>query len=190
MGGDFLARILLALEGKERVVAGLQEVQNATGKLSRTQIKTIFDSRGVASGKEITETFKPLNEQVAKGKGLMADFGNAMRRALIVAPVWMIMRTALQAVFSTIQENIKFLVELETAMARIKIVGKGTDVEYKNLQKALIALSYTYGTTASEAASAAVLFAQQGRNVKETIELTRAAMLASKILGTDIKNSS
>jgi TP901 family phage tail tape measure protein len=188
-GGDFLAKIRLALEGKEKVVAGLQETQKAAQNLSKTKITTMFDKEGLATGKQIEETFTKVKDTTQKATPMMEQFGLAMRRALIVAPVWMILRGAIMAVTNTIQAQIKFLIDLETAMTRIKIVGKGTSDEYKNLQNVLVGLAYAYGTTGSEAADAALIFAQQGRTVKETIELTRAAMLASKILGTDIKTA-
>jgi TP901 family phage tail tape measure protein len=185
--GEFLARIKLALEGKEAVVAGLEQTQLAAQQLSKTKVTTTFDKEGLVTGKQIEEQFKTIKPAVEKANIGMKDFEMAMRRALIVAPVWMLMRAGIQAVTNTIKEQVKFLIDLETAMARIKIVGKGTTEEYKTLQTALVGLSYAYGVSSSEAAEAAVLFAQQGKSAKETVELTRVAMLASKILATDIK---
>ena len=187
--GDFLAKIKLALEGKEAVVAGLQQTQQAAQQLSKTKVTTIFDKEGLVTGKKIEEPFAKTTDTAKKATPMMEQFGLAMRRALVVAPVWMILRGAIMAVTNTIQDQIKFLIEFETAITRIKIVGKGTAEEYNNLTNALVGLAYAYGTSASEAAQAALIFAQQGRTVKETIELTRAAMLASKILGTDIKTA-
>jgi TP901 family phage tail tape measure protein len=145
--------------------------------------------QAVSQIEKINTAMKGVGKDVPSVTAKIGDFERALRRAAIVAPVWMLLRGTMMAVTNVIRDQIKFLIELETAMARIKIVGKGTEEEYKSLQGALIGLAYTYGTTASEAAAAAVIFAQQGRNVKETIELTRAAMLASKILGTDIKTA-
>jgi TP901 family phage tail tape measure protein len=187
--GDFLAKIKLALEGKEAVVSGLQQTQQAAQQLSKTKVTTTFDKEGLATGKQIEETFAKTAETTKKATPMMEQFGLAMKKALVVAPVWMILRGAIMAVTNTIQAQMKFLIDLETAMTRIKIVGKGTAAEYTNLQNALVGLAYAYGTTGSEAADAALIFAQQGRTVKETIELTRSAMLASKILGTDIKTA-
>ena len=173
-------------------ILGAQQAKQAIAEVrSATQLP--WDTKQAAGYEDaIRKAFgavKTGTAVVPEAARKMGDFERAMRRALIVAPVWMVLRGAMQAVMRTIQDQIKFLIDLETAMTRIKIVGKGTEAEYKNLQEALIGLAYGYGTTASEAANAAVIFAQQGRTVKETIELTRAAMLASKILGTDIKTA-
>jgi TP901 family phage tail tape measure protein len=188
-GGDFLARIKLVVEGQASSIANLKAVEKAARDLTGVPVTTVFAKEGLATGKQIEDTFKKVGDQTKKATPMMEQFGLAMRRALIVAPVWMILRGAMMAVTNTIQEQMKFLIDLETAMTRIKIVGKGTADEYTNLQNALVGLAYAYGTTGSEAADAALIFAQQGRTVKETIELTRAAMLASKILGTDIKTA-
>jgi TP901 family phage tail tape measure protein len=51
----------------------------------------------------------------------------------------------------------------------------------------LIALSFAYGVSATEALEAAQIFAQQGKTVKETLELTQQAMLAAQVLGTDVR---
>jgi TP901 family phage tail tape measure protein len=110
-----------------------------------------------------------------------------MRRALIVAPVWMVLRTAMQSVFSLIGSQIKFLIDMEDAMARIQIVGKGTAEQYDSLKFSLIGLSIAYGVSASDAMEAAKIFAQQGKTVSETFLLTRAAMIGAQVLGQTVK---
>jgi len=187
--GEYLIRILFASSGAPTVKKDIKDVAVAAQQLQRVKVTEIFDANNVMTGRQIEKNFKVLNPHVAKAKGMMDDFGNAMRRALIVAPVWMVLRSAMMGVTNLVKEQTKFLIDLETAMTRIKIVGKGTTEEYAYLQQGLVSLAYAYGTTASEAADAAVIFAQQGRTVKETIELTRVAMIASKILGTDLKTT-
>ena len=184
--GDFLAKIKLALEGKEQVVSGLKQTQQAAQKLSSTKVKTIFDKEGVATGKEITESFtkiKPAAEAAGIG---MNDFRKALSRVVVVAPIWMAARSAMLAVFQLVQSQIKYVFDLEDAMARIQIVGKGTAEEYTNLKYALTGLSIAYGISSSEALKAAVVFAQQGKTVAETFTLTRAAMIGAAVLGEDV----
>jgi len=145
--------------------------------VTRKQIEEVFGS--LDKGK------KPTTTATEK----MGDFEKALRRVAIVAPVWMAFRTVVMGTMQLIKEQIKFLIDLETAMARIRIVGKGTEEQYKDLQSTLIALSVAYGSVASAALDAAVIFAQQGRSVTEIMTLTRAAMIASQILGTDMKTT-
>lgn len=183
---DFLAKIRLALEGKEQVVSGLKQTQQAAQKLSSTKVKTVFDSQGVATGKEITETFSKI-KPAAQAAGIgINDFRKALSRVVVVAPIWMAARSAMLAVFQLVQSQIKYVFDLEDAMARIQIVGKGTAEEYTNLKYALTGLSIAYGISSSEALKAAVVFAQQGKTVAETFTLTRAAMIGAAVLGEDV----
>jgi TP901 family phage tail tape measure protein len=165
----------------------LKEISQEVFNLAKQKIPG-FELTG-ATRADVARALKQFGTETKKATGYFGQMVEAGKRALIVAPVWMAIRGAIQLFTSTVSTSIGFLVELETAMARIKIVGKGTAEEYRYLQSSLVNLAYAYGTTASEAASAAVLFAQQGKNVQETIALTRTAMLTSAVLGTDIKTA-
>lgn len=186
---EYLININLALKGQDTTIAGLQKVNQQANNLSKQKITIFADKTGQVTGAQISGAIGDISDKTKKATPLIKQFGDAMRRALVVAPVWMILRGAMQAVFGLIGSQIQFLKDMESAMARIQIVGKGTEEEYKNLKTALIALSITYGVTASAALEAAKIFAQQGRTVQETFKLTRAAMIASQVLGTDIKTT-
>jgi len=115
---DFLATIKLALAGKEQVVSGLKEAQAAAQKLASTKVITTFDAQGVATGKQLIEVFKPVSAEVKKSSEGMNDFVAAMRRAVIVAPVWMAIRGAMQLVQDTLQEGARTWLQYEQAMSR------------------------------------------------------------------------
>ena len=185
-GSDFLAKIRLALEGKEQVVSGLKQTQQAAQQLSKTKVTTTVDSQGVATGKQIEETFSKIKPAAEKASLGMNDFRKALARVVVVAPIWMIARGAMMSVFNLIQSNIKFVFDLEDAMARIQIVGKGTAEQYDNLKYSLMGLSLAYGISASDALTAAKIFAQQGKTVSETFVLTRAAMIGAQALGKPV----
>jgi len=189
MNGDFLAKIKLALEGNERVLGGLKATQSAAQKLANTKVTTIFDKQGLASGAQVEQTFKNITPAADGASKKMGDFQKALARVTVVAPVWFAFRTIMMSVFTLIRENVKFMIDLETAMARIRIVGKGTEQQYKDLQTTLISLSVAYGAVASAAVDAAMIFAQQGRNVEQIITLTRVAMVGSQVLGQDMKTT-
>lgn len=161
--------------------------------ISKYIIAMKFALEGAGATKaEINAVFAAINKLPAatsKATGKMNDFTTALRRAAIVAPVWMALRFAMQSVLGLIQDQAKFLVDMENAMVRIQIVGKGTTEELNTLAASLVGLARVYGITASEALDAAVLFAQQGRTVDETIALTRAAMIGAQVLGENIKDT-
>jgi len=179
----------VSLAGQQQTLSGLDAVIAKTREAGKVSVNKIYDAQGNVTGAQIKQSLDGIGDAAAKATPKSNDLVNALRRAVIVAPVWMLARGAIMSVLNTFQDQIKFLVEFETAMTRIKIVGKGTEGEYKLLAKSLIDLGHAYGASSTEAATAAVLFAQQGRNVRDTITLTATAMLASKILGTDIKTA-
>ena len=186
---DFLAKIRLALEGQPQVIKGLQDVQKETNKLVRTEKISTFDKSGVATGSQLRQVFKQIGDETKNATPKMNDFQKALSRVAIVAPVWFAFRLVMTSFFNLIREQSRFLVEFEDAMARIRIVGKGSAEDYKFLQGALIALGNSYGVSASEAAKAAKIFAQQGRDVNETVILTRAALIGSQILGASVEDT-
>ena len=179
----------VALNGQQQAVSGIQAVINKAKEAGNVRVTKIYDAQGSVTGAQIAQSFKQIGTEAAKANPRANMLVDSLKRAAIVAPIWMIMRNAMMLVFKTFTDQVKFLVEFETAMTRIKIVGKGTADEYNILSGALVNLAHAYGTSSAEAATAAVLFAQQGRNVRDTITLTATAMLASKILGTDIKTA-
>lgn len=184
--GDFLAKIKLALEGKNQVVSGLKETQKAAQQLSKTKVTTVFDKEGLATGKKIEETFQGVGKESKASFQNLNDFSKALQRAAIVAPVWMALRSAMQGVIQLVQSQIKFLLDLEDAMARIQIVGQGTKEQFDNLKTSLVGLSVAYGISSSEALNAAKIFAQQGKTISETFVLTRTAMIGAQVLGQDV----
>jgi TP901 family phage tail tape measure protein len=145
---------------------------------TKTKIKQINDALG-GTGK-ITDKLPAAGVKIN-------DFQKALARAAVVAPVWMVLRGAMLSVINLVKSQIKFILEMEDAMARIQIVGKGTAEEYDNLKYSLIGLSLAYGVSASEAMEAAKVFAQQGKTVAETFTLTRAAMIGAQVLGENVK---
>lgn len=182
---NHLINIVYESIGSAKVIS---EADKVTERL--TQIKKIYATtpEGGKALKEIQETFKPMAKDTAKASQKMGDFEKAIRRVAIVAPVWTIFRNAMMSTFKLLGEQVQFLKELETAMARIRIVGKGTEEQYDSLRITLINLATTYGSLSKEVADAAVLFAQQGRNVEEIIKLTQASVLGAKVLGTDVRS--
>jgi len=168
---------------------GLPQIKLSTQEMA--SLTSSLQKAGISGNqlKSIQNSIGGIGVATQKTVGNMNDFERAMNRALIVAPVWMALRSAFMFVGSAISENVKFLIELETAMARIKIVGKGTAEEYDSLKKSLVSLAVVYGVAASDATEAAVVFAQQGKSVSETIELTKTAMLGAQVIGSSVKET-
>ena len=120
--GDFLARIKLALEGKEKVVSGLSETQRAAQQLAKTKVTTTFDKEGLATGKQIEETFKNITPAASKASGMMNDFTKALSRVIIVAPIWMAFRAVIQSTFALLSEGFKTWEDFDRQLIKSKAV--------------------------------------------------------------------
>lgn len=182
-----LINIIFKTSGATKAITDTKKVRKAVAipwdtKHVRGYEKKVRDAFGV-----IEKKAKGVGKAAKQAKPMMEQLGLAMKRAVIVAPVWMMMRSAMMGIIQLVKEQIKFLRDMEDAMARIKIVGKGTATELENLKYTLIGLSYIYGVSASDALEAAKIFAQQGKTVSETLVLTRTAMIGAQVLGKDVK---
>ena len=124
MGGDFLIRIKEALDraGHIQTISRLKETQQVTQQLTKTKVTTIFDKEGLATGKQIEETFSGVAKEGKKSFQAMGDFEKALRRVIIVAPVWMAFRTVLQGTFALLREGFRTLEEFDRALIKAKAV--------------------------------------------------------------------
>jgi TP901 family phage tail tape measure protein len=186
--GKFLSQqqvVNIGAQTKQNLLnAGVEELNKLykTGDITAGEYKKTLGILG--------EQFGLTSGQVSKldltHQSFLSTQTKLALRAIAVIPIWMALRTAIQGVTSAIGASIKFMVDFESAMAQIRIVGKGTEEEYRNLGSSLLTMSKMFGVSASEALNAAKLFAQQGLTVTETIAMTRNAMIASVILGEDM----
>jgi TP901 family phage tail tape measure protein len=103
---EYILSILAQLKGQQAVLSGLQGLGTVTSQVGDTA-------------------------QIAGAK--TNDFGNiiekAGQRALIVAPIWMAIRTVMLAVLTTIKDMIQANIELEDNMAKLQASLRGTTSE-------------------------------------------------------------
>ena len=209
--GDFLARIKLALEGKQAVVSGLAETQRAAQGLAKTKITTIFDKEGLATGKQIEETFTGVGKAAGKSFQQMGDFEKALSRVLIVAPVWMVARAAIQAVTQTISEGFQVWVSFDQQLIKSKAVihdyAGTTDQAMGQLEGTIrdfskesgIALDqlassfYRFGTVGiafSDALSGAIASAKLAKATLGDVDtISRSLAMTYRLLGDTIDKS-
>jgi TP901 family phage tail tape measure protein len=186
--GDFLARIKLALEGKNKVISGLAETQRATQKLVKTKITTTYDKEGLVTGQRIAETFKDITD---KGKGAthkIGDFEKALRRVVLVAPVWMAFRAVIQGVMGTLNEGFKTWEEFDRQLIQSKAVihdfSGTTDEAMIELESRIRSFSKESGIALSDLASSFYRFGTVGIAFSDALAgAIASAKLAKATLG-------
>jgi len=188
MGGDFLARIRLVLEGNEKVVQGLAETQRAAQKLTGTKVTTIFDKKGLATGREIQQTFKQLQPAAGQAATKMGDFERALRRVVIVAPVWMLFRSVIQGTMAIIRDGFKTWEEFDRALIKSKAVihdfAGTTDEAMIELEDRIRTFSRESGLALKDLASSFYRFGTVGIAFQDALSgAIASAKLAKATLG-------
>jgi TP901 family phage tail tape measure protein len=185
---DFLARIKLALEGKEKVVAGLAETQRAAQNLTKTKVTTIFDKEGLATGKQIEETFAGVGKETGKSFQAMGDFEKALRRVVLVAPVWMAFRAVLQQTFALISDGFRVWEEFDRILIKSKAVihdfSGTTDQAMTELEGTIRSFSKESGISLDQLASSFYRFGTVGVAFSDALSgAIASAKLAKATLG-------
>ena len=150
---------------------------NAVGTLEMT--KKGFKEVGVEIPK-VTQQHGRLSGAL---RNVSTDMSNLLRRAAMVIPVWLVLRTAVMGVIRAISSTIKSMREVEYAMAEIKAVSDWTAESYKNLEKRLVSLAVKFGEQAVEVVKGAKLWVQQGKSMAETAKLTETALYGVILTG-------
>lgn len=149
-----LLRIDADTNGAKLYTIALHEAQNATDKFGNSVGKTIglqneklsnsFDKLGnkttkwsgdfvTDSGKVVSASsqvdkngFRPLSTTLSNGTGMAAQYIKALQRVIVVVPMWMAARAAIQAVSKAISDSIKHFIDLDSGLARARAVARGT----------------------------------------------------------------
>jgi len=123
LGGDLdKANMLLAGMGKsaERATSITTQMLPVMNKYGKESVAA-FHKIATESGK----TFTLMQSQIPKTN----DFVKALQRVVVVVPMWMAARAAMQSFLSTIGDSAKYIVNLDKTMARIKSVIQGITPE-------------------------------------------------------------
>lgn len=190
VSGEYLARIKLALEGKEAVVSGLTQVEQTAKRLTKTTVTTIFDKQGIVTGTKIAETFKNMGDATAKTSTKMGDFEKSMRRVLIVAPVWMAFRTIIQGFFAGLSAGTKYWEELDVALVKTQLLLEATGKDFSGVMSKLKtdiqSLAIETGTSMVKITNAFNTFIKSGLDVGKSWEATVATTKFAETTFTDV----
>lgn len=103
---QYLLSFLATIQGDKAVVRGVRQMESSLNKYKK--------EAGIAGGK--TQNFNDILKKAGS-------------RALLVAPVWLILRSAMMLVIRTIGNMVRANLDLQDGMARIRTVMQGTSAE-------------------------------------------------------------
>ena len=181
------------------ISTSLQEISTKSGQTSKKfavdwkdkvgkQYRT-FVSGVVKQNRLMNASFRTVPRAITTAKKEMGDFIKALRRVMIVVPIWFAFRRIFISVLELIKSSVSFLIDWEQQLAQIRIVGKGTEEGLQGLSKVLLELSKNLGISTKELGKASVLWAQQGRNYAEIIPLMQTTAKLSLITGRTMTQS-
>jgi len=154
-GQDFLATIKFAIMGKEEAVAAGQQVKAAVDGVS---------------------------EPTKKVTSAMGEFEKAFRRALIVAPVWMVAREAIKQTIAFVKDGIQYYLETEKALHNVSStlmeLGTAGTASIADLTDKFHTLSIDTGKSEASIANA---FAEVNRILQNTGASYAAVNEATKL---------
>ncbi len=172
---------LLELTVAYRNLNGVIEKNSALYRQTDKGLQVVSGSLKVA-----TQT---TADATSKSMGLAGALGSVAQKALLVAPVWMILRAAIQLFVQSIKEAIKFMIDFQFALAQVKIVGDITEKDMKKLSQGIVDLGAKFGGNFDEMSDAMILWAQQGKTVNEILTLMEPTIKASVINQRSMKDT-
>ena len=106
MDKQYLISFLATIQGDKMVVQGLKNIEKTQGKVTKTTDKA----------SKSTQTYGQM-------------MGSLAKRALMVIPIWLLLRSVYMGVIRTITSMVQEYIELDDALARIQTVVHGTTQE-------------------------------------------------------------
>jgi len=106
MDKQYIISFLATIKGDKMVVQGMKNIERTQGKVTKTTQKA----------SKATQTYGQM-------------MGSLAKRALMVIPIWLLLRSAFMGVIRTIGDMVKGYLDLEDALARIQTVVHGTTQE-------------------------------------------------------------
>jgi len=151
------------------------------------QIKTVTQTLD-NQGKVIRQTASDFNKLGAT-RSIFQDWGDVIKKAFIVAPVWMMTRAVIQEATKFIQEGIQYYFDTEKAILNVTTslqqMGQTGASTISDLTSKFTALS---AETGNSVANIANIYAEVNRilgNTEKSFLATNAAVMLSEATGAD-----
>lgn len=144
------------------------------------------------TGSGITGSFKPATEELKKHGQTVQDlgkqydvFGNEMQRRTS----WFLSGTLFYGSIKAAKEAVNTISEVEMGMVEIARVMEDSTFKFKDYRDELLQLGVDYGQSFEVVQDIALRWAQAGYNVKDSLDLTKTALLALNTAELDAKNA-
>lgn len=170
--GKFFATIRQGNGPIEKLSANVELVNGKLVPIEGSLKRTTIATKGLADGsKSLSETMLALG-----------------KRALATIVIWTTLRAVIQKLFETVKNAVKFMVEFETQLAQVQIVGGKTTEEINKLASGVLEVGARFGVSFEQMGEAMKLWAQQGKSVTEILDLMGPTMQLSLVSGRSLSD--
>jgi len=159
-------------------------VEKSTQKLNGRMIQ--YTRTTTKAGTSVTA----INKSMANGAGASNDFVNAMKRAIVVAPIWLALRQVMVSVIGTIKDGAKQIEDFNKQLRLTKPVITSftlTNAQaFEELEATVRELSKSTGIAVEDITKAFFRFGTLGISFEESIAGANEALKLSILLGGDL----
>jgi TP901 family phage tail tape measure protein len=197
-------------EKAKAVMAQLGTVASNTAKLLETSVTTSVNKLGESvrnvsstinnNGTAINVKFREMNGEVQQLGASMTNAGDQVQnfgsklgmivsRAIPTVIIWTALRAAIQGVEQVFQSSIKFMIDWETEMAKVRVVTGATKEQISVLSDSLLAIGEKFGVSSLAVAASANQWLRMGATLQTVNPLLEATAKLSLLSGESMTDS-
>jgi len=143
-------------------------------------------------GETIDETGKKVgvfHDKQRDMTAMMQGTQKGFRGAIVRAAKWGAASTLVYGGTAKLAQSVDTMGDVETAMARIKMVMSPLEANFDSLQESAIKFSKKYGISIKDVLKSMQIFAQQGLSQAEIIDRTKTSTLAANVTTLNAKDA-
>ena len=139
------------------------------------------------------QSVKTTANAMKSSTGIMKQFGTALKRVLIVVPIWTLFRSIMRGVFSTLRNGAKDWVDFDKAMLQSKAVihdsGMAMGESLKVLEDRIESLSLKSGVAMAKISKAFFRFGTLGVDFEASMAGAEGSLNVALALGGDLETT-
>ena len=169
---------------------GMETLYKATTKIPIALGKTqkIVAQTDESTG-ELVKTQEMMNKGLDAGAKSATNFGTQMLQNIGKFVQWTLAAAVVAGSMRAIGEAVQYIEDLNKSMVETQVVTGETDSQIASLAQRYNSLAGTLGATTQQVAQGALEWRRQGKDVEESLQMTTASIMMSKLANMDAAQS-
>lgn len=198
---DYLISAQATTQGVDQLKAKLEELAQTANQLgfANSKVSASFkNGNTVISGSakqtsgaigEISTSIKTVNTAQKEGVSYSEDFTRALKRVLVVVPLWATARFVIQQFTETLKAGVQSIIKFDEELLRVRNTLMGVTEPTRiieELRKEVEDLSIKSGISVDKLANSFYKFSTIGNTVEDSFAGMNSAMITAKALQGDV----